>query len=170
MTRTCTLKEMGQCSSTLGDIVSLCSMKKSYQIRVEGPAQAGKTSIIKRLKYGRFMKMCPTQRVQAERVDFRGCVLILWDVRKQYDEVASRENFDVCALIYVVDSANYGRSGVAARSFRSILLELPNVSIVLVLATKQDKAKVMSVSEVQSLLILPELSGKSWSVKVANLF
>lgn len=57
----------GKVSACVQNSLSVCCNKSVYQIRVAGPAQAGKTSIIKWMKYRQFFKLAPTEGTEAER-------------------------------------------------------------------------------------------------------
>lgn len=54
-------QEMGALNSCIASTLRLYCTKRVHQIRVAGPAQAGKTSIIKWMKYKSFFKLAPTE-------------------------------------------------------------------------------------------------------------
>jgi Arf/Sar family protein len=72
------------------------------------------------------------------------------------------------ALIFVVDSADRDRIGLAAAELRSIIQDpLMRNAVVLVYANKQDMPNALPPNEVCAQLGLSELRGRRWQVQGA---
>ncbi|KAL8274395.1 hypothetical protein Esti_001717 [Eimeria stiedai] len=151
---------MGALSSCFASTVRLCCTKRVHQIRVAGPAQAGKTSIIKWMKYRSFFKLAPTEGLEVDRIDYPDTALVMWDTRQHFEDMVRPHQLDIRSIIFVVDSSDPGRLRVANRSLDRLLRDLPNVNILLVFAAKQDRPGALSVAEIQHQLNLHQLVDK----------
>lgn len=158
------LQEMGAINSCISSTLRLCCTKRVHQIRVAGPAQAGKTSIIKWMKYKSFFKLAPTEGLEVDRIDYPDTALVMWDTRQHFEDMVRPHQLDIRCIIFVVDSSDPGRLRVANRSLDRLLRDLPNANILLVFATKQDRPGALSVAEVQHQLNLHQLVDKECGV------
>ncbi|EPR59671.1 ADP-ribosylation factor family protein [Toxoplasma gondii TgCatPRC2] len=144
--------------------LSMCCSKNVYQIRVAGPAQAGKTSIIKWMKYRQFFKLAPTEGLEVDRVDYPDTALVMWDTRQHFEDMVRPHHLDIRGIIYVVDSSDPGRLRIATRALDRLLRDLPDASVLLVFAAKQDRPGAMSVADIQHQLQLQQLVDKECGV------
>ncbi|XP_066372367.1 uncharacterized protein [Miscanthus floridulus] len=122
---------------------------------------AGKTTILHRLHVGEVLSTVPTIGFNVEKVNV---AFTVWGVGGQ-DKLRPLwrhylSNSD--ALIYVVDSTDRDRIGVAREEFQAIVKDpLMLSSILLVLANKQDMKGAMSPSEVGQRLGLYDLKNRT---------
>ncbi|KAL8449939.1 hypothetical protein Emag_003500 [Eimeria magna] len=105
---------MGALSSCFASTLRLCCTKRVHQIRVAGPAQAGKTSIIKWMKYRSFFKLAPTEGLEVDRIDYPDTALVMWDTRQHFEDMVRPHQLDIRSIIFVVDSSDPGRLRVVA--------------------------------------------------------
>eukprot|EP00921_Rhytidocystis_pertsovi_P011147 GHVQ01017971.1.p1 GENE.GHVQ01017971.1~~GHVQ01017971.1.p1 ORF type:complete len:300 (+),score=51.98 GHVQ01017971.1:1353-2252(+) len=151
-----------------------CGAKRTFHVRVSGPAQAGKTSLVKWLKFRCFCRTTPTDGVEVEQVDFNDYSLILWDSRRASETEGwafigggsgrGISQADMKGVIYVVDSADPGRLRIANRILDGLLRESSDKCVLLVLASKQDLAGALSVDDVQSQLMLHLIQDRTCGV------
>ncbi|GJN00295.1 hypothetical protein PR202_ga17716 [Eleusine coracana subsp. coracana] len=99
-----------------------------------------------------------------EKVEYKNVAFTVWDVggqdklRPLWRQYLSNSD----ALIYVVDSMDRDRIGVAREEFQAIIKDpLMLNSVILVLANKQDQKEAMSPSEVGQRLGLYDLKNRT---------
>lgn len=138
----------------------------SLHVVVIGLDSAGKTSLLYRLKLKEFVKTIPTKGFNTEKVRVavgtsRSISFQVWDVggqeklRPLWKSYTRRTD----GMVFVVDSTELERMEEARVELHKITRTSENQGIpVLVLANKQDLASALSVSEVEKLLSLHELS------------
>ncbi|XP_062178441.1 ADP-ribosylation factor-like [Phragmites australis] len=140
------------------------SCTKEVKVVMLGLDAAGKTTILYRLHIGEVLSSVPTIGFNVEKVEYKNVAFTVWDVGGQ-DKLRPlwRQylgNSD--ALIYVVDSMDRDRIGVAREEFQAIIKDpLMLNSVVLVLANKQDQKGAMSPSEVGQRLGLYDLKNRA---------
>lgn len=138
----------------------------SLHVVVIGLDSAGKTSLLYRLKLKEFVKTIPTKGFNTEKVRVavgasRSISFQVWDVggqeklRPLWKSYTRRTD----GMVFVVDSTELERMEEARVELHKITRTSENQGVpVLVLANKQDLASALSVSEVEKLLSLHELS------------
>lgn len=151
---------MGFSSSRLFDSQEL------YQVPMLGLDSAGKSSILSRIKGSHG----PSHIVgfSVETVEFKNMTFTTWDISGQealrplwrfYYQSAS-------ALIYVVDSSNWQQMDKAREELHELLSEEElKISLVLVLANKQDLPAALSIAEVADQLALHTIRGRNWHIQ-----
>lgn len=98
---------------------------KEGKVLLLGLDNAGKTTLLYRLKDGRVNTFIPTQRANIEKFEYGGVSFKAFDlggheaVRRLWGDFAE----DVDAVIFVVDSADAGRIGEAREELHRILGE-----------------------------------------------
>ncbi|CAD6337201.1 unnamed protein product [Miscanthus lutarioriparius] len=123
------------------------SCQKEVKVAMLGLDAAGKTTILHRLHVGEVLSTVPTIGFNVEKVNV---AFTVWDVGGQ-DKLRPLwrhylSNSD--ALIYVVDSTDRDRIGVAREEFQAIVKDpLILSSILLVLANKQDMVIISDSSK-----------------------
>eukprot|EP00042_Codosiga_hollandica_P018957 m.57233 g.57233 ORF g.57233 m.57233 type:complete len:254 (+) comp49016_c0_seq2:1015-1776(+) len=127
--------------------------EKERRILILGLDGAGKTTILYRLQVGEVVTTIPTIGFNVEAVTFENIKFQVWDLGGQ----TSIRPYWRCyyantdAIIFVVDSADKERMGIAKSELVSMLEEeeLKN-AVLLVFANKQDQAGAMTPSEVSA--------------------
>ncbi|KAJ6924973.1 ADP-ribosylation factor 1-like [Populus alba x Populus x berolinensis] len=100
---------------------------KEARILVLGLDNAGKTTILYRLQMGEVVSTIPTIGFNVETVQYNNIKFQVWDLGGQ----TSIRPYWRCyfpntqAVIYVVDSSDTQRIGIAKEEFHSILEDLP---------------------------------------------
>ena len=138
--------------------------KQEFRILMLGLDAAGKTSITYKLKLGENIQTTPTIGFGVETIEFKNIKFNVWDIGGQ-DKIRGlwRHYFpNTQGLIYVIDSSDRERIGIAKDTLHSMLQEEDlKDSVLLIFANKQDLG-VMSVAEVIDKLDLQSLRGRDW--------
>jgi len=133
-----------------------------------GLDNAGKTTILYKLKLGEVVTTLPTIGFNVETVEYRNLSFTVWDVGGQ-TKLRSLwhhyfENSD--AVIFVVDSSDKERLDEAREELDRILLDdrLRNTSL-LVFSNKVDKPLSVTSSEVTEKLFLHKHKEREWFIQ-----
>lgn len=142
--------------------------KEDVRILMVGLDNAGKTTILYRLKLEEVVSTVPTLGFNVETVTYKNISFTVWDIGGQ-DKIRSlwRVYFQgTQGLIFVVDSADKERIEEARLELQKLLSEelLANV-VLLVFANKQDMPDAMSASEVREKLGLVNTRNRPWFVQ-----
>jgi len=132
---------------------------------------AGKTTILYRLKLGNVVKTIPTIGFNVETIQYKNIKLQAWDIGGQTSLRPHWRSYynDTDAIIYVVDATDRKRIGIAKQELHTMLEEdeLKN-TILMILANKQDiieeEKKPMSVNEINERLGLLTIKDHTWSI------
>lgn len=145
--------------------------RKQMKILMLGLDNAGKTTVLYRLKLGEVVTTTPTIGFNVERVEYKNISFTVWDVGGQ-EKIRQLWRFyfdNVEGLIFVVDCSDTERVKSAADELSSILQEpaLRDTAL-LVFANKQDLPKAVTCYELAETLGLK--GRKRWHVQpcVAN--
>ncbi|CAF1353331.1 unnamed protein product [Rotaria sordida] len=141
----------------MGNIFGSIFGKKRYRILMIGLDNAGKTSILSRLRLQEFRPTVPTVGFTVETIISDHIHFTVWDVGGQ-DKIRPlwRHYYTGSqGLIFVVDSSDYERIDEARRELEKILndREMRNVSL-LVFCNKQDVDNCMQPDEIRQALHL----------------
>ncbi|EDO48392.1 predicted protein [Nematostella vectensis] len=144
--------------------------KEEVRILMIGLDNAGKTTILYRLKLEEVVSTVPTLGFNVETVTYKNISFTVWDIGGQ-DKIRAlwRVYYQGCqGIIFVVDSADRERAEEARNELHKLLAEeeLQQV-ILLVIANKQDMANAMTASEIREKLKLNEIRGRPWFVQSA---
>ena len=142
--------------------------KEDVRILMVGLDNAGKTTILYRLKLEEVVSTVPTLGFNVETVTYKNISFTVWDIGGQ-DKIRNlwRVYFQgTQGLIFVVDSADKERIEEARLELQKLLSEelLANV-VLLVFANKQDMPDAMSASEVREKLGLVNTRNRPWFVQ-----
>ena len=142
--------------------------KEDVRILMVGLDNAGKTTILYRLKLEEVVSTVPTLGFNVETVTYKNISFTVWDIGGQ-DKIRNlwRVYFQgTQGLIFVVDSADKERIEEARLELQTLLSEelLANV-VLLVFANKQDMPDAMSASEVREKLGLVNTRSRPWFVQ-----
>lgn len=142
---------------------------QSLHVVVIGLDSAGKTSLLYRLKLKEFVKTIPTKGFNTEKIkvamgNSRAVAFQVWDVggqeklRPLWKSYTRRTD----GMVFVVDSTELERMEEAKVELHKITRTSENQGVpVLILANKQDLDSALSVSEVEKLLAVHELSAST---------
>lgn len=155
-------------SKVLGNLFGSREMK----ILMLGLDNAGKTTILYKLKLNKIKTSAPTVGFNVETLTFKNVKFNMWDVGGQARlRPLWRHYFPATnALIFVIDSSDRDRMLQAKEELFSIIGEKEMEKVVLlVLANKQDLPGAMTPNEVSDFLQLGEnLKNQLWSVIGSN--
>ena len=136
-----------------------------------GLDNAGKTTVLYKLKLGEVVTTIPTIGFNVETVVYKNLKFQVWDLGGQ----TSIRPYWRCyytntdAIIYVVDSADRDRVGISKQELVSMLEEDElKDAVLVVLANKQDIEGAMSVTEVHSALGLDKLKNRTFQIFKVN--
>lgn len=155
-------------SKALGKLFGSREMK----ILMLGLDNAGKTTILYKLKLNKIKTSAPTVGFNVETVTYKNVKFNMWDVGGQERlRPLWRHYFPATtALIFVIDSNDRDRMDEAKEELYSIISEkeMENV-VLLVLANKQDLKNSMKPQEVSDFLQLDtNLKNQLWCVIGSN--
>jgi len=142
--------------------------KEDVRILMVGLDNAGKTTILYRLKLEEVVSTVPTLGFNVETVTYKNISFTVWDIGGQ-DKIRSlwRVYFQgTQGLIFVVDSADTERIEETKTELHKLLGEelLANV-VLLVFANKQDMPDAMSASDIREKLGLVNMRERPWFVQ-----
>ena len=120
-----------------------------------GLDNAGKTSLLFKLKDDKFDAQIPTVGLNVEQIKFKNRQLLLWDVGGQARKLWKHYYDKVEGIIFVVDSADKERMKLAKFEMNKILTEEGLEAVpLLILANKQDLENASTEKEVSEMLEL----------------
>eukprot|EP00013_Stygamoeba_regulata_P016323 CAMPEP_0177674990 /NCGR_PEP_ID=MMETSP0447-20121125/26919_1 /TAXON_ID=0 /ORGANISM="Stygamoeba regulata, Strain BSH-02190019" /LENGTH=147 /DNA_ID=CAMNT_0019183261 /DNA_START=164 /DNA_END=607 /DNA_ORIENTATION=+ len=127
---------------------------KTATLLLLGLDNAGKTTLLHKLKCGSIRSFAPTQRAQLEEVEFGNLTLRTWDLggHEQVRTLWKEYLVDADAIIFMVDTADRERLPEAQREL-ACLMAIEGLSEVplLVLGNKTDLADCVPVEEVSNM-------------------
>ncbi|CAE6485419.1 unnamed protein product [Rhizoctonia solani] len=136
--------------------------------RVRGLDNAGKTTILKRLKGQDVMSTSPTLGFEISTITYGKYLLNIWDVGGQRTLRPYWRNYfeQTDVLVWVVDSGDRLRMGDCREELHALLQEqrLAGASL-LVFANKQDIVGSMSDAEIKEALDLPSIRSHHWRIQ-----
>jgi len=143
---------------------------KEQRIVMLGLDNAGKTTILYKLKMGEVVQTTPTIGFNVETVTRKNLSFSVWDVGGQ-DQIRSlwRHYFlNTQAVIFVIDSNDTVRLKEAKDELNNVLVS-PELAgaIVLVLANKQDIPNALSSAEITNGLDMEKVKTHPWHVQAA---
>ncbi|CAG7866396.1 unnamed protein product [Brassica rapa] len=148
---------------------------KEARILVLGLDNAGKTTILYRLQMGEVVSTIPTIGFNVETVQYNN---IKFQIDCNCFVCVVLSNFVKCdrpywrcyfpntqAVIYVVDSSDTDRIGVAKEEFHAILEEEElKGAVVLIFANKQDLPGALDDAAVTEALELHKIKSRQWAI------
>merc|ERR1711934_523000 len=149
--------------------------KKEMRILMVGLDNAGKTTVLYKLKLGEVVTTIPTIGFNVETVEYKNISFTVWDVGGQ-DKIRPlwRHYYqNTQGIIFVVDSNDRERIDDSSGSDNSAKEELHRMlaedelrdAVLLVFANKQDLPNAMSVNEVTEKLGLNQLRNRQWYIQ-----
>lgn len=140
---------------------------KEVRVLVLGLDNAGKTSILYRLQLGNVVQTVPTVGFNLETLQYKNLTFQVWDlggqtgIRPYWRCYFSQTD----AIIYVVDSTDRDRMGVAKHELFALLDEDElRKSMLLIFANKQDMPNAASEVEIANALGVNAISNRTWTI------
>ncbi|BCR88045.1 ADP-ribosylation factor family protein [Aspergillus chevalieri] len=153
--------------ASLSRIWNLLWSKKEIRILILGLDNAGKTTLLYRLKIGEVVTTIPTIGFNVESVTYRNLNFNVWDLGGQTSIRPYWRCYyaNTAAVIFVIDSTDIERLGTAADELAAMLNEeeLRDANL-LVFANKQDQPGAKGAGEISEALKLGELRDRNWSI------
>merc|ERR1712061_497310 len=173
------LFQIGETKAKMGILISTLIDRffpaTPARIIMLGLDNAGKTTILYKLKLGEIVTTIPTIGFNVETVEYKHINFTIWDVGGQ-DKIRPlwRHYYqNTMGIIFVVDSNDRERIDDSTGSDNSAKEELHRMlaedelrdAVVLVFANKQDLPNAMSVNEVTEKLGLNQLRNRQWYIQ-----
>ncbi|KAF9271323.1 hypothetical protein BGZ88_006327, partial [Linnemannia elongata] len=144
------------------------SCHQDRNILLLGLDASGKTSLFNRLHLNTFGQAISTIGFNVQTIcqPFSKEHLVLWDVSGQSIPLWRHYLPHKEALVFVVDSTDYARIGVAKEALWGVLQndDMAETGLLLVYANKQDQSNAMTVREVMEALDIENLDRKTRAV------
>ncbi|CAO2648038.1 Nn.00g089600.m01.CDS01 [Neocucurbitaria sp. VM-36] len=151
----------------LSSFRSLIWAKKEIRILILGLDNAGKTTLLYRLKIGEVVTTIPTIGFNVESVTYNNLNFNVWDLGGQTSIRPYWRCYyaNTAAVIFVIDSTDIERLTTASEELRAMLNEeeLRDAAL-LVFANKQDQPGAKGAGEISEALKLGELKDRNWSI------
>ncbi|KAG5508133.1 hypothetical protein JKF63_05385 [Porcisia hertigi] len=158
---------MGSLLTTLKKTFGFLPPDRKIRVLMLGLDNAGKTSILYRLRLGDVVTTVPTVGVNLETLEYKNITFEVWDLGGQTGVRPYWRCYfsDTDAIIYVVDSTDRDRMGVAKHELYSLLDEDElSKSLLLVFANKQDMPEAASDMEIADELGVSSIMNRTWTV------
>jgi len=159
---------MGQSMSWLSNLMF---SKKEIRILILGLDNAGKTTLLYRLKIGEVVTTIPTIGFNVESVTYKNLNFNVWDLGGQTSIRPYWRCYyaNTAAVIFVVDSTDIERLQTAAEELSAMLNEdeLKDAAL-LVFANKQDQPGAKGAGDISEALRLGELRDRNWSIMACS--
>ena len=143
--------------------------EKHARILMLGLDNAGKTTVLYKLKFNESITTVPTLGFNMETVQVgRNIRFTVWDVGGQVILRSLWKHYYAgsAGLVYVVDASDRDRFSDAKEELHNVLASEEMKAVpVLVLANKQDLPQAATPSEVADCLGLPKFVGRQWHVQ-----
>ena len=138
------------------------------RILMIGLDNAGKTTVLYKLKLGEVVTTLPTIGFNVETVEYKNISFTVWDVGGQTKIRPLWQHYfeNTQGIIYVVDSNDPVRIKEAREEMEAVLLDdRLRDAAVLVFANKQDLPQAMSTAEVTDKLGLANMRARDWFIQ-----
>merc|ERR1712118_206051 len=142
--------------------------KKEMRILMVGLDNAGKTTILYKLKLGEVVTTIPTIGFNVETVEYKNISFNVWDIGGQ-DKIRKLWRYyyaNTQGLIFVIDSNDRDRIEDARLELAQMLAEDEmRDAVVLIFANKQDLPNSMTAAEVTEKLGLHNMRSRKWFIQ-----
>ncbi|KAM5449678.1 hypothetical protein MaudCBS49596_004799 [Microsporum audouinii] len=138
-----------------------------HYIHVATQDNAGKTTLLYRLKIGEVVTTIPTIGFNVESVTYKNLNFNVWDLGGQTSIRPYWRCYyaNTAAVIFVIDSTDIERLGTASDELAAMLNEEElREAALLVFANKQDQPGAKGAGEISEALKLGELRDRNWSI------
>ncbi|KAH0283652.1 ARF/SAR superfamily [Aureobasidium namibiae CBS 147.97] len=151
----------------LSSLSKLVWAKKEIRILILGLDNAGKTTLLYRLKIGEVVTTIPTIGFNVESVNYKNLNFNVWDLGGQTSIRPYWRCYyaNTAAVIFVIDSTDVDRLSTAADELSAMLNEeeLRDAAL-LVFANKQDQPGAKGAGDISEALRLGELKDRNWTI------
>jgi ADP-ribosylation factor-like protein 1 len=145
--------------------------KKEIRILILGLDNAGKTTLLYRLKIGEVVTTIPTVGFNVESVTYKTLNFNVWDLGGQTSIRPYWRCYyaNTAAVVFVIDSTDVDRLHTAQEELHAMLdeEELRDAAL-LVFANKQDQPGAKGAGEISEALKLAELKDRNWSIMACS--
>ena len=145
--------------------------KKEIRILILGLDNAGKTTLLYRLKIGEVVTTIPTIGFNVESVTYKNLNFNVWDLGGQTSIRPYWRCYyaNTAAVVFVIDSTDIDRLETASGELRAMLdeEELRDAAL-LVFANKQDQPGAKGAGDISEALRLGELKDRNWSIMACS--
>lgn len=141
--------------------------ERKIRVLILGLDNAGKTSILYRLQLGNPVSTSPTVGFNLEKLTYKNITFEVWDLGGQTGIRPYWRCYftDTDAIIYVVDSTDRDRMGVAKHELYALLDEDElRKSLLLIFANKQDLPEACSEAEIAQHLGVSSIMNRTWTI------
>lgn len=156
---------------TLSLFSKLLWAKKEIRILILGLDNAGKTTLLYRLKIGEVVTTIPTIGFNVESVTYKNLNFNVWDLGGQTSIRPYWRCYyaNTAAVVFVIDSTDVERLRTAEEELKNMLAEeeLRDAAL-LVFANKQDSVGARGAGEISEVLKLGELKDRNWSIMACS--
>lgn len=145
--------------------------KTEIRILILGLDNAGKTTLLYRLKIGEVVTTIPTIGFNVESVTYKNLNFNVWDLGGQTSIRPYWRCYyaNTAAVVFVIDSTDVERLETAAGELKAMLEEEElRDSALLVFANKQDQPGARGAGEISEALRLGELKDRNWSIMACS--
>lgn len=145
--------------------------QKEIRILILGLDNAGKTTLLYRLKIGEVVTTIPTIGFNVESVTYKNLNFNVWDLGGQTSIRPYWRCYyaNTAAVVFVIDSTDVERLETASGELRAMLEEeeLRDAAL-LVFANKQDQPGAKGAGDISEALRLGELKDRNWSIMACS--
>jgi ADP-ribosylation factor-like protein 1 len=145
--------------------------KKEIRILILGLDNAGKTTLLYRLKIGEVVTTIPTIGFNVESVTYKNLAFNVWDLGGQTSIRPYWRCYyaNTAAVVFVIDSTDVERLHTAQEELKAMLDEdeLRDAAL-LVFANKQDQPGAKGAGDISEALKLGELKDRNWSIMACS--
>ena len=145
--------------------------QKEIRILILGLDNAGKTTLLYRLKIGEVVTTIPTIGFNVESVTYKNLNFNMWDLGGQTSIRPYWRCYyaNTSAVVFVIDSTDVDRLETASGELRAMLEEDElRDSALLVFANKQDQPGAKGAGDISEALKLGELKDRNWSIMACS--
>lgn len=147
--------------------------KIEMRVVILGLDEAGKTSILFKLKENEFITTIPTIGFNVETVEYKNVKFTIWDVggQQKIRPLWKHYFFNTQAVIFVVDSSNRDRLAESCNELAKLVQEkeLKEASL-LIFANKQDADNCISIESITENFGLFKLCcNRSWHIQACDV-
>lgn len=147
--------------------------KIEMRVVILGLDEAGKTSILFKLKENEFITTIPTIGFNVETVEYKNVKFTIWDVggQQKIRPLWKHYFFNTQAVIFVVDSSNRDRLAESCNELAKLVQEkeLKEASL-LIFANKQDVDNCISIESITENFGLFKLCcNRSWHIQACDV-
>ncbi|KAH3760565.1 ADP-ribosylation factor 6 [Pelomyxa schiedti] len=152
----------------MGHILSSLFGSREVRVVMLGLDNAGKTTILYRLKLGEHVSTMPSLGFNVETITFKKVRFNVWDVGGQ-DKLRtlwSHYFAGTQALIFVIDCSDIERLEIARDELWKVITDKAmRDAVLLVYCNKSDRPRALPLKEITDRLLLGNITDRFWHVQ-----